>query len=151
MTAWILLFNGVSIGAALGLYATRGIFSQIGEFVVPHSVFELSAICIAGGGGLLLASALLLPGALTRREALVVKGRRAVRLLAASVIMLIFAGTIEGLISPRTDIPLGIKFGIAGLSAVALLSYASLGGRGTTDDHVAEEFGYSDERALISR
>ena len=151
LTVLMLLYNGVSIGAALGLYASRGIFSQIGEFVVPHSVFELSAICIAGGGGLLLASALLLPGALTRREALVVKGRRAVRLLAASVIMLIFAGTIEGLISPRSDIPLGIKFGIAGLSALALLSYASLGGRGTTADQVAEEFGYSDERALISR
>jgi len=151
LTVLMLLLNGVSIGAALGLYASRGIFSQIGEFVVPHSVFELSAICIAGGGGLLLASALLLPGALTRREALVVKGRRAVRLLAASVIMLVLAGTIEGLISPRTDIPLGIKFGIAGLSALALLSYASLGGRGAADTEVAEEFGYSDERALISR
>lgn len=151
LTVVLLLFNGVSMGAAMGLYASRGIFSQIGEFVIPHSVFELSAICIAAGGGLLLGSALLLPGALTRREALVVKGRRAVRLLAAAVIMLIFAGTIEGLISPRTDVPLGIKFGIAGLSALAILSYASLGGRGAEDANSGEEFGYSDERALISR
>jgi len=145
------VFVAFALGAAMGLYASRGIFSQIGEFVIPHSVFELSAICIAAGGGLLLGSALLLPGALTRREALVVKGRRAVRLLAAAVIMLIFAGTIEGLISPRTDIPLGIKFGIAGLSALALLSYASLGGRGMNDAGSGEEFGYSDERALMSR
>ncbi|HEY7877872.1 MAG TPA: stage II sporulation protein M [Gemmatimonadaceae bacterium] len=149
-TVSMLVFNGISIGAALGLYANKGIVGQIGEFVLAHSVFELSAICIAGGGGLLLASALLLPGALTRREALVIKGRRAIRLIAASTLLLIVAGTIEGLISPRTDISVSTKLAIAASCAVVLLAYVLLGGRWMTEAS-GEEFAYSDERALSSR
>lgn len=150
LTVLMLVVNGVSIGAAAGLYATKGIFNQIGEFVLPHSVFELSAICIAAGGGLLLASAILLPGELTRGEALVMKGRRAIRLIAVSTMLLLFAGTIEGLISPRTDIPLWVKWAVAGTCAVALLAYVSLGWRAGEEDP-GEEFAYSDARALISK
>jgi uncharacterized membrane protein SpoIIM required for sporulation/uncharacterized RDD family membrane protein YckC len=149
-TILMLVSNGISIGAAVGLYASKGIFGQIGEFVLSHSVFELSAICIAGGGGLLLARALLLPGGFTRREALVVYGRRAIRLIAASTLLLIVAGTIEGLISPRTDISIGVKIGVAITCAVVLLVYVLLGGRGmrATDE---EQFAYSEARALSSR
>lgn len=149
-TILMLVSNGISIGAAAGLYASRGIFGQIGEFVLSHSVFELSAICIAGGGGLLLARALLLPGVYTRREALVVYGRRAIRLIAASTLLLIVAGTIEGLISPRTDISIGVKVGVAISCAVVLLVYVLLGGRGmrATEE---EQFAYSEARALSSR
>lgn len=150
LTVLMLVFNGVSIGAGFGLYASKGIFNQIGEFVLPHSVFELSAICIAAGGGLLIASALLLPGAYTRAEALVIKGRRAIRLIAVSTMLLLFAGTIEGLISPRTDIPLWVKWSIAGTCAVALAAYVSLGWR-PGEEEPGEEFGYSEPRALISR
>ena len=153
-TVLMLVFNGVSIGAVMGLYATKGVFNQLGEFVIPHSVFELSAICIAGGGGLLIAAALLLPGARTRREALVINGRRAIRLVTASTMLLLFAGTIEGLISPRTDIPVAVKIGIAIACAVALAAYVSLGGRGrgaAGSDEPVEEFAYSEARALISR
>jgi uncharacterized membrane protein SpoIIM required for sporulation/uncharacterized RDD family membrane protein YckC len=150
LTIVMLVFNGVSIGAGFGLYASKGIFNQIGEFVLPHSVFELSAICIAAGGGLLIASALLLPGRHTRAEALVIKGRRAIRLIAVSTALLLFAGTIEGLISPRTDIPLWVKWSIAGACAVALIAYVSLGWR-SVEEEEGEEFAYSEPRALISR
>ncbi|HEV2180738.1 MAG TPA: stage II sporulation protein M [Gemmatimonadaceae bacterium] len=149
-TLLMLVTNGVSIGAALGLYQSKGILPQIGEFVLSHSVFELSAICIAGAGGLLIARALLLPGVYTRREALVVYGRRAVRLITASTLLLIVAGTIEGLISPRTDIPVTDKIVIAAVSALVLLVYFLLGGRGmgAADE---EQFAYSEARALSSR
>lgn len=149
-TLYMLTTNGVSIGAALGLYQSKGILSQIGEFVLSHSVFELSAICIAGAGGLLIARALLLPGFDTRREALVVYGRRAIRLITASTLLLVVAGTIEGLVSPRTDIPVTDKIVIASACAFVLLVYFLLGGRGmdATDE---EQFAYNEARALSSR
>ena len=75
-TVLVLLFNGVVLGAFAGLYASTGQGAQLLAFVAPHGVLELSAIAIAGGAGLHLASALLLPGELTRREALLVRGRR---------------------------------------------------------------------------
>ena len=149
-TLFMLVTNGVSIGAALGLYQSKGILSQIGEFVLSHSVFELSAICIAGAGGLLIARALVLPGTYTRREALVVYGRRAVRLITASTLLLIVAGTIEGLISPRTDIPVADKIVVAAVSAFVLLVYFLLGGRGMAATG-EEQFAYSEARALSSR
>jgi uncharacterized membrane protein SpoIIM required for sporulation/uncharacterized RDD family membrane protein YckC len=150
LTILMLLTNGVSIGAVIGLYANHGILRQLALFVIPHSVLELSAISIAAGGGFLIASAIVLPGPYTRREAFVIKGRRAIRLLAATTMMLMVAGTIEGLLSPRVDVPDWLKFGVASASAALLLYYFS---RGTGDEEEAprEESAYSEARALISR
>jgi uncharacterized membrane protein SpoIIM required for sporulation len=150
LTVFMLVFNGVSIGAMAALYANHGIFRQIGLFVLPHSVLELSAICIAAGGGFLIASALILPGALTRRAAFVVKGRRAVRLLAASTLMLLVAGSLEGLLSPRVDVPNWTKFFAAAATALLMLFYFTRG-TGAVEEAPLEENAYSDARALISR
>jgi uncharacterized membrane protein SpoIIM required for sporulation len=149
-TVLVLVTNGISLGGVMGLYQSKGILSLIVAFVAPHGVLELTAICIAGGAGLLLASALLLPGAMSRREAFVVQGRRAIRLIAGSSLLLVVAGSIEGLISPIPWWPLEWKLGISALTAVLMAAYFSLG-RGPEGDEPDESFAYSDARALISR
>lgn len=126
-TVLALVFNGVQIGGGVGIFAANGVAHLILGFIAAHGVLELTAICIAGGGGLLLASAILLPGALPRREALVVKGRRAVRLIAASTFLLVFAGLIEGFVSPLAAWPNSWKYAISALTAVLLVMYLSLG------------------------
>jgi hypothetical protein len=118
------------------------VLSIIGDFVIAHTVFELSAICISAGAGFLIAKAILLPGAITRREALVLNGRRALRLLAAAALFLLFAGAIEGLISPRADLPFAFKAGVAGFSAVVMTLYIMLG-RGVQPDESLETTAYS--------
>jgi uncharacterized membrane protein SpoIIM required for sporulation/ketosteroid isomerase-like protein len=140
-TVLILLMNGISIGAVLGLFASRGIGDVIGGFVIAHSVFELSAICIAAGAGFIIAGAILLPGARTRREALVIQGRRALRLLAGAAMLLLFAGLIEGLISPRPDLPTAFKIAVAVACALLLLVYVTLG-RGASPDASREIMAY---------
>ena len=150
LTIFLLVTNGVSIGAVFGLYSANGIFRQIELFVLPHSVLELSAICIAAGAGFLIAAAILMPGPFTRRAALVINGRRAIRLIAATTLMLIAAGSLEGLLSPRTDVPDWTKFAAAGATAVLMLFYFTRG-LGNEPDAVLEENAYSDARALISR
>ena len=149
-TILALVMNGIGIGAGFALYTNHGVFHLIRDFVIAHSVLELSAICIAAGGGFLLGMALVLPGARTRREAFVINGRRAVRLITASTLMLLAAGTIEGLISPRTDIPFGVKVGVAASTAVLLAFWFSRG-RKDEEESPAEEFAYSEPRALSSR
>lgn len=126
MTVFILLNNGVAIGSVLGLYHANDVSRLLFGFIVPHGVLELTAICIAGGGGFLLASALLLPGNRTRREALVQNGKRAITLIAGSSILLIVAGAIEGLISPRVW-PLEWKVAVSAATAIVLIGYLSLG------------------------
>jgi uncharacterized membrane protein SpoIIM required for sporulation/uncharacterized RDD family membrane protein YckC len=128
-TLFLLVFNGVSVGSVLGLYQSTGILPLILAFVAPHSVLELGAISVAGGGGLLIASAILLPGALTRREAFVVNGRRAIRLIAASTLFLVLAGTIEGFISPIPWWPLLWKAGVTVVTAIFFFGYMLLGYR----------------------
>ena len=127
-TVFMLVFNGVgALGAPLGLYASKGIAHQILGFVAPHGVLELAAICIAGGGGLLLASAIVLPGARTRRDALVDEGRRAIHLIAASTLLLLVAGLLEGNVSPLPW-PNEWKYAVSAATAAVLALYLS-GGR----------------------
>lgn len=127
-TVVTLVFNGVSIGAAFGLFGAYGLSLHLLAFVLPHGVLELTAICIAGGAGLWLGSALIAPGRSTRRDALVVRGREAVSLLGGAAVMLVVAGLIEGFISP-SPLPMAFKAAISATSAVLVAGYLVLGGR----------------------
>jgi len=125
-TMLLLVFNGLYFGAVLGLFANYGLAGWLLTFVAGHGVLELSAIFIAGGAGLLVARALLAPGDLTRRDALVLAGRQAVRLVGASVLLLGLAGTIEGLLS-ASDAPAPFKFATSGATVVLLILYLASG------------------------
>ncbi|HYW32866.1 MAG TPA: stage II sporulation protein M [Gemmatimonas sp.] len=120
---FLLVTNGVSIGSAFGLYMSKGIGHLIFSFVAPHGVLELSAIVIAGGAAFLLAAGMLLPGHRTRRGALAYNGRRAIRLLAGSTFLLVFAGAIEGFVSPNATLSLNTKLAVSATSAVLLAIY----------------------------
>jgi uncharacterized membrane protein SpoIIM required for sporulation len=96
--------------------------------MVGHGVVELSCIFIAGGAGLLIGSAMIMPGNLTRADALKTRGMEAVRLMIGVAILLVVAGTIEGFISPAPLDP-RVKFGIGGLTGLAMYSYLLLVGR----------------------
>jgi uncharacterized membrane protein SpoIIM required for sporulation len=126
-TLLLLVFNGVSLGGVFGLYQSKGIGALLLAFVAPHGVLELSAICIAGGGGFLLAGALLLPGRRTRRVALIENGQRAIRLIGASTLLLVVAGSLEGFVSPIPYWPLSLKLSVSALTAVALVLYIRAG------------------------
>ena len=75
------------------------------------------------------------------RYQIAVNGRRAIRLLAATTMMLIVAGSLEGLLSPRVDVPDWTKFVAAAASALLMLLYFTRGGRGA-EEAPAEEFAY---------
>jgi uncharacterized membrane protein SpoIIM required for sporulation/uncharacterized RDD family membrane protein YckC len=127
-TVLVLVTNGVSLGGVFGLYASKGIASLLVKFVAPHGVLELTAICIAGGAGFLLAAAILVPGNRPRSVALTENARRAIRLIAASTVLLLFAGSLEGFVSPIETWPLAAKLAVSAATAVFLVIYL-LGGR----------------------
>ena len=127
MTVWVLVSNGLSIGAVLGLYVSKGIGSLILAFIAPHGVLELFAICLAGAAGLLIGAAIFVPGDRTRRRALVENGRRAASLVAGATFLLLFAGLIEGFISPIPWWPLELKLTVSAVTALALYAYLRQG------------------------
>ncbi len=141
-TVLILLFNGLSMGAAVAAYANHNVAHLILGFVVAHGVLELSAIFIGAAGGLLIAKGILLPGDLPRRDAVILNGRRAVRLATVAIILLVGAGIIEGLFSvdPFWALPHRIAVGVG--SGLLMLLWLSRGWRGEADI-AAEENAYA--------
>lgn len=136
-TVLALVFNGFALGGPLAVYRNLGVLHNILGFVAAHGVLELTAIVLAGGAGLLVGSAILLPGALARRDAFVVRGRRALRLVAGAAALLVVAGVIEGTISP-SPLPNAVKFAVSGATAVLLAVYLA-GGRGAAGDGSSDE------------
>lgn len=123
LTVYLLVMNGISLGAVFGLYGSKGIASLLLAFVAPHGVLELTAICISGGAGFLLAAALLIPGHRTRKRALVENGRRAIKLVAGASLLLLVAGTLEGMVSPIPWWPIELKLAVSALTAILLYAY----------------------------
>ena len=110
----LLGYNGLSIGAAAGHFANRGLLGYLMEFILGHGLLELFAIWVAGAAGFLLGRSLVSPGDISRSDALVVNGRLAVRMVGAAAVLLVVAGLIEGFIS-------------AGDGSVAFRAAASVG------------------------
>ena len=109
-TVFLLVFNGLSIGAVATLVGQNNLAYPFWAFVFPHGSLELPAIFFAGGAGLLIARAILFPGKYRRIDALKLYGNRAVQLVFGIVPMLVIAGTIEGFFSPSPLVPEPLKY-----------------------------------------
>lgn len=129
-TVYILVMNGLTIGAVLGLATHYGMGGALFDFIFAHGVVELSVIFIAGGAGLQLGWALLRPGLYSRRDALGIAAQRAIALAMMALPFLIVAGLIEGFISPSdAEFNFTLQL-IVGLGSGALMySYLYLSGR----------------------
>jgi uncharacterized membrane protein SpoIIM required for sporulation len=126
-TVYVLVMNGLIIGAVLGLAAHYGMGWPLLTFIIGHGVIELSVIFMAGGTGLQLAWALLNPGQYSRRDALALVARRAVTLVIAAIPLLTIAGLIEGFISPST-LPDYVHVGVGLGSGVLMYAYLFFAG-----------------------
>jgi len=118
-TVYVLVSNGLSLGAVLGAAQFYGVGPLLWSFISPHGYLELTCIVVAGAAGLMLGNALLRPGLQLRREALARAARRAVELILGTAPVLVIAGLIEGFISPG-ELPVTIKLVIGPLAGVAL-------------------------------
>ncbi|MBD2119485.1 stage II sporulation protein M [Trichocoleus sp. FACHB-262] len=119
-TLFLLVFNGLSIGAIATLVGQNNLAYPFWAFVFPHGSLELPAIFLAGGAGLLIARGLLFPGKYRRADALRLYGLKAAQLTYGIVPMLIIAGTIEGFFSPSPVIPSPFKY-LVGMGLFTLL------------------------------
>jgi uncharacterized membrane protein SpoIIM required for sporulation len=119
-TTWLLLFNGVHIGAVAGWMTLHGKQSALWGWIMPHGGTELLAICLAGAAGYLLAGAIIAPGQVRRATALKQVGGRALVIECGCMAMLVVAGLIEGFVSPSS-------IGFAARVAVLVVSLLAWG------------------------
>jgi uncharacterized membrane protein SpoIIM required for sporulation len=89
---------------------------------VPHGVWELSAIFICGGAGFLIAWSLIVPGPYTRKDALIIAGRDACKMMVGTVPLFIIAGILEENVS-HSSLPHWGKFGLAAVEFCFFMFY----------------------------
>ena len=121
-SAYILVINGIVIGAIAGMCHANGVALALWSFVSPHGYIELTTIFIAGGAGLKLGYALIAPSLFTRKRTLTDAARTAIQLLGGCVALLVVAGTIEGFVSPSSLLP-SVKIGFGALTGILLFTY----------------------------
>jgi len=121
-TTWLLIFNGVHVGAVAGWMTFHGKQRALWGWIMPHGGTELLAICLAGAAGYLLAGAIISPGQVRRTTALRQVGARALVIEFGCMVMLVIAGLIEGFVSPsRIGFP--ARLAVLGISLLAWTSY----------------------------
>jgi uncharacterized membrane protein SpoIIM required for sporulation len=128
-TLYIMFINGFMIGGGIQVVIENGLGYKILTFIAAHGVIELTTVYIAGAAGIIMGWALISPGDYKRWDAVKIKGKEAGKLAMGCVILLIIAGTIEGLISPNNAIHPYIKFAIAIMTGLAMIIYFGFAGR----------------------
>ncbi|ADU32467.1 stage II sporulation protein M [Evansella cellulosilytica] len=126
LTVYILIYNGIIVGALAALFWHYGMTYEFWAYIVPHGMIELAAIFIAGGAGLLMGYKLFVPGNYSRSYQLKVQAKRSVQLLIGTIPIFIIAGLIEGFITPAS-ISLEAKYLVAILTVIGLLLYVAIG------------------------
>lgn len=126
LTIYLLVYNGVIIGALAALFWNSGNSYIFWAYIVPHGIIELLAIFIAGGAGLLMGYKLCVPGNLPRLYQLKLQTIRSVQLLLGTIPIFILAGIIEGFITPA-NLSLELKYVVALLTLIGFISYMLIG------------------------
>jgi uncharacterized membrane protein SpoIIM required for sporulation len=131
-SVWFLASNGVVIGAVAGYLTEIGYALTFWSFVAGHSALELLAIVLSGAAGLRLGLAVIAPGNRSRRAALVMAAKPAVRIMYGAALMFLAAAFIEAFWSPLTDVPFRVKIGVGVALWVFMGAYFGMGGRRAT-------------------
>jgi uncharacterized membrane protein SpoIIM required for sporulation len=132
-TAYLLMINGMLLGAAAVVCARAGMTYPFLSFVGGHGPVELSVISLAGGAGLILGHALIDPGERPRAAHLQARAVQAVRVLLGCAPFLALIALIEGFVSPGNLVPGWLKIGLGLSLGAAFWGYLLLAGRDTSD------------------
>ncbi len=125
-TLYILIVNGFMLGSLMAVYFMNGHFLDFFSLIMVHGSVELTAIAIAGGAGFSLAGAILNPARQTRIDRIKFVAKRALKCFIGVVIMLLWAGLLEGLITPL-KLPIWIRLLIAVVNILIISLYFASG------------------------
>ena len=95
-TVILLLMTGLMLGGFVGLYASRDLGVEIGGWLSIHGTTEIFAIIVAGAAGIYIGRAIAFPGEKSRIHAASHAGQIGGLAMAGVIIMLLFAGLLEG-------------------------------------------------------
>lgn len=123
-TAYILLFNGIMVGAFQWFFHEQGVLRESLLSIWMHGTLEIGAIVIAGAAGLVLGNGMLFPGTYTRAERFRHNARLGLKVVMGLVPIFIIAGFIESFLTRHAlAMPTWAASLVIGLSLAFLLWY----------------------------
>ena len=96
---FVVVYNGMILGAVAGGAIAAGNGAGFAEFVTAHGVIELSCIAVAATAGLRMGYAIVAPGPRTRGRALARRRAPAITMVLGTIPWVILAGIIEGFVT----------------------------------------------------
>ncbi|MEP1096006.1 MAG: stage II sporulation protein M [Cyclobacteriaceae bacterium] len=121
-TGFILIRNGIMLGAFHYFFAQHGLFDETLLSIWVHGTIEISAIVIAGGAGIRMGNALLFPGTFPRAYSFQKGAKSGLKIVMGLFPFFVMAGFIESFLTRYTGWPLSAKLFII-LSSLFLIIY----------------------------
>lgn len=122
-TAFILLQNGVMLGAFQYFFYQKGLFLTSFLTIWIHGTLEISAIIIAGAAGIAMGNSLLFPQTYTRLASFKQGAKQGLKMIIGLIPIFISAGFLEGFVTRHTEMPIFLKILIIGGSLVFIIGY----------------------------
>jgi uncharacterized membrane protein SpoIIM required for sporulation len=122
ITMYLLLHNGVMIGAISGYIIGKGYGDNFFNFVTAHSAAELIGLTASGAAGLMLGFTIIKATQYRRKDELYRERESILTMVSASAVLLLLAAFIEGFISP-SQLPYTVKAAVLVISLVLIISY----------------------------
>ena len=121
-TMYLLVVNGLMLGAFLGLFFSKGLGPEAIAWLGPHGVPEIGAIILCGGAGLAIGHRVLNPGKKARKEAIQQTATNASIVAMGCVFLLMMAGGIEGSFR-QSNAGIELRFAMIGIMLVLCVGW----------------------------
>jgi uncharacterized membrane protein SpoIIM required for sporulation len=121
-TAMLVIYNGAMLGAFMQVFVSKGLGVELSAWLSIHGTTEMFAIILAAAAGMRIGTAIAFPGAKSRMSAARDAGSIAATAMVGVVIMLAFAGLLEGFARQLTSTEVA-RFSIGGAMLIFWLGY----------------------------
>jgi len=111
-TAWILMSNGIMLGAFQYFFHIHGFLIQSVLVIWIHGTLEISAIIIAGAAGITLGNSILFPGTYSRRQSFMIGAKEGLKMIVSLIPIFVTAGFLESFVTRRTGMPVFLSLTI---------------------------------------
>ncbi len=128
-TAFLLAYQGVSMGLSMGYISQLGYDETLWPFLMGHTSFELIATIIAGWCGLKTGLSLLKPGEFSRFKSLSNIMPDIARIMIVVLILFLFAALVETFWSSNAEIHANAKYFSGVCAWLALIYYLLFAGK----------------------
>lgn len=129
-SAYILVSNGLMLGAVGAHLALNGAWTTFSTFVIGHGSWELTAIVLSGAAGLRVGLTLLAPRGRSRGEALRAQARPLLTMTYGFTAMLVIAAVFEAYWSSSSSLSAELKYGVGAALWALVYGWLLLAGRG---------------------